>query len=134
MQTPTGADLHVSASSQLPECVMTSERCHTQEVQVIANGLYIPTAEWQVVKVNLCTEADEKGSKAKECHLRLLEVQLPAQLLHLLPGSLLQLLQLLLQGFYTLPLPPQGCSMLADEGLAVCLTISQGVFCLPQLQ
>ncbi len=111
---------------------MTSERCHTQEVQVIANGLYIPTAEWQVVKVNLCTEADEKGSKAKECHLRLLEVQLPAQLLHLLPGSLLQLLQLLLQGFYTLPLPPQGCSMLADEGLAVCLTISQGAFCLPQ--
>ena len=39
MQTPAGADLHVIASknsSQLPECVMTSERCHTQEVQVTA--------------------------------------------------------------------------------------------------
>jgi len=87
------------------------------------------------VKVNLCTEANEKGSKVNECHLRLLQVQLPAKSLHLLPGSLLdslQLLQLLLQGFYTLSLPLQGCNMLANEGLAVCLTVSQGAFCLPQ--
>ena len=78
-----------------------------------------------------------KGSKDKEWYLRLLEVQLPAQLLHLLPGSplkSLQLLQLLLQGFYTLPLLLQSCSMLADEGLAVCLTISQGALCLPQFR
>jgi len=77
------------------------------------------------------------GSNGKRCHLRPLGVQLPAQLLHLLPGSplnFLQLLQLLLQGFYTLPLLLQGCSMLADEGLAVCLTISQGGFCLTQVR
>ena len=113
---------------------MTSEMCYTQEMQVVVDRLGRPNAEWKVVKVSLCTEADEKASNDTECHLRLLQVQLPAQLLHLLPGSpldSLQLLQLLLQGFYTLP---QGCSMLADEGLAVCLTISQSALCLPQFR
>ncbi len=57
MQILACADLHVTASQQLPECVMTSEMCHTQEVQVIANRLRIP--EWKVVKVSLCTEADD---------------------------------------------------------------------------
>ena len=133
-QLPLVLLLKLSDSMQLMvttgrHLLATRSSCRTQRRP------QIPTAEWKVMKVNLCTEADEKGSKAKQCHLRLLEVQLPAQLLHLLPGSLLeslQLLQLLSQGFYTLPLPPQGCSMLADEGLAVCLAISQGAFCLPQ--
>ena len=88
-------------------------------------------------RVQLRAEADEKGSNGKKCHLGPPDVQLPAQLLHFLPGSplnILQLLQLLLQGFYTLPLLLQGCSMLADEGLPVCLTPPQGALCQPQLQ
>ena len=75
----------------------------------------------------MCAEADEKGSNGIKCHLKPLGVQLLPQVLHLLPGpplNFLQLLQLLLQG----------CSMLADEGLAVCLTPPQGPLCQPQLQ
>ncbi len=85
----------------------------------------------------MCAEADEKGSNGIKCHLKPLGVQLLPQVLHLLPGpplNFLQLLQLLLQGFYMLPLLLQGCSMLADEGLAVCLTPPQGPLCQPQLQ
>ena len=87
--------------------------------------------------MQLRAEADEKGSNGSKCHLRPLHMQLLAQLLHLLSGTplnILQLLQLLLQGFYSLPLLLQGCSMLADEGLAVCLTMSQGGFCLTQFR
>ncbi|KAA6419739.1 MAG: hypothetical protein FRX49_10272 [Trebouxia sp. A1-2] len=58
-----------------------------------------------------CNVTDEKGSNGMKCHLRPLQVQLPAQCLYFLPGSplnILQLLQLLLQGFYTMPLLLQG--------------------------
>jgi len=102
MQSPACAALPVTA---------TSDHDDTRDVPDARDAGYSMQTGNNNCTMDLCIllskEADQMESNDKEWHLRPLEIQLPAQLLHLLPGSptnFLQLLQLLLQSFYTLPL------------------------------
>ncbi len=87
-------------------------------------------AQWRV-EYKCALGADEKGLNCKKCHLRPLQVQLPAQLLYLLPGSslnFLQLLQLPLQGFYMLPLPGSPHGLMPGTSLNLLQLLLQGFY------